>query len=308
MSAAIHAAHAIAANAGDVFITGGVEQMTRSPWVMSKASKPFGRDAELFDSTFGWRFVNPMMQEKFGTEGMGETAENLLETQTITREDQDKFALWSQQKAAAAQREGRLGREIAPVHILQRKKDPISFDKDEFIKPDTTMAVLAGLRPAFRKNGSVTAGNSSGLNDGAAAMLIASEAGMKANRMMPLARIVSSGVAGVEPRIMGIGPVHASAIALKRAGLKLEQMDVIELNEAFAAQALACTRTWGIADNDPRLNPNGGAIALGHPLGMSGARLLQAAALELHRTQKRYALCTMCIGVGQGYATVIERA
>jgi acetyl-CoA acetyltransferase family protein len=186
--------------------------------------------------------------------------------------------------------------------------DPIIFDKDEFIKPDTTMAVLAGLRPAFRKNGSVTAGNSSGLNDGAAAMLIASGAGMKANGMMPLARIVSSGVAGVEPRIMGIGPVHASAIALKRAGLKLEQMDVIELNEAFAAQALACTRTWGIADNDPRLNPNGGAIALGHPLGMSGARLLQAAALELHRTQKRYALCTMCIGVGQGYATVIERA
>ncbi|MFZ1658204.1 MAG: acetyl-CoA C-acyltransferase [Flavobacteriales bacterium] len=308
MSAAIHAAHAIAANAGDVFITGGVEQMTRSPWVMSKASKPFGRDAELFDSTFGWRFVNPMMQEKFGTEGMGETAENLLETQNITREDQDKFAMWSQQKAAAAQREGRLGREIAPVHIPQRKMDPIIFDKDEFIKPDTTMAVLAGLRPAFRKNGSVTAGNSSGLNDGAAAMLIASGAGMKANGMMPLARIVSSGVAGVEPRIMGIGPVHASAIALKRAGLKLEQMDVIELNEAFAAQALACTRTWGIADNDPRLNPNGGAIALGHPLGMSGARLLQAAALELHRTQKRYALCTMCIGVGQGYATVIERA
>ena len=281
--------------------------MTRSPWVMSKASKPFGRDAELFDSTFGWRFVNPLMQEKFGTDGMGETAENLLETRNITREDQDKFAWWSQQKATAAQREGRLGREIAPVIIPQRKKDPIVFDKDEFIKPGTTLEVLAGLRPAFRKDGSVTAGNSSGLNDGAAAMLIASEAGMKANGMTPLARIVSSGVAGVEPRIMGIGPVHATEIALKRAGLTLAQMDVIDLNEAFAAQALACTRTWGIADNDPRLNPNGGAIALGHPLGVSGARLLQTAALELHGTRKRYALCTMCIGVGQGYATVIER-
>ena len=308
MSAAVHAAQAIAAGAGDVFVTGGVEHMTRSPWVMSKTSTPYGRDAQLFDSTFGWRFVNPAMQEKYGTDGMGETAENLLETQQITREDQDKFALWSQQKAAAAQREGRLGREIVPLSIPQRKKDPLVFDKDEFIKPGTTLEALAGLRPAFRKDGSVTAGNSSGLNDGAAAMLIASEAGMKANGLRPLARIVSSGVAGVEPRIMGIGPVHASAIALKRAGLTLEQMDVIELNEAFAAQALACTRTWGIADNDPRLNPNGGAIALGHPLGMSGARLLQAAALELHRTQARYALCTMCIGVGQGYATVIERA
>lgn len=308
MSAAVHAAQAIAAGAGDVFVTGGVEHMTRSPWVMSKASTPYGRDAQLFDSTFGWRFVNPAMQEKYGTDGMGETAENLLETQQITREDQDKFALWSQQKASAAQREGRLGREIVPLSIPQRKKDPLVFEKDEFIKPGTTLEALAGLRPAFRKDGSVTAGNSSGLNDGAAAMLIASEAGMKANGLRPLARIVSSGVAGVEPRIMGIGPVHASAIALKRAGLTLEQMDVIELNEAFAAQALACTRTWGIADNDPRLNPNGGAIALGHPLGMSGARLLQAAALELHRTQGRYALCTMCIGVGQGYATVIERA
>ena len=307
MSAVVQAGRAIAAGHGDLFIAGGVEHMTRSPWVMSKASKPFGRDAELFDSTFGWRFVNPLMQEKFGTDGMGETAENLLETRNITREDQDKFAWWSQQKATAAQREGRLGREIAPVIIPQRKKDPIVFDKDEFIKPGTTLEVLAGLRPAFRKDGSVTAGNSSGLNDGAAAMLIASEAGMKANGMTPLARIVSSGVAGVEPRIMGIGPVHATEIALKRAGLTLAQMDVIELNEAFAAQALACTRTWGIADNDPRLNPNGGAIALGHPLGVSGARLLQTAALELHGTRKRYALCTMCIGVGQGYATVIER-
>lgn len=308
MSAVVHAAQAIAANAGDVFIAGGVEHMTRSPWVMSKASAPFGRDAQLFDSTFGWRFVNPAMQAKFGTDAMGETAENLLEGRTITREDQDKFALWSQQKAAAAQQEGRSGREIVPIDIPQRKKPPVRFDKDEFIKPGTTLEVLAELKPAFRKDGSVTAGNSSGLNDGAAALFIASEEGMKANGMVPLARIVSSGVAGVEPRIMGIGPVHASRIALDRAGLTLDRMDVIELNEAFAAQVLACTRTWGIADDDPRLNPNGGAIALGHPLGVSGARLLQTAALELHRTQKRYALCTMCIGVGQGYATVIERA
>jgi 3-oxoadipyl-CoA thiolase len=308
MSAVVRTGQAIAAGAGELFIAGGMEHMTRGPWVMNKTSTPYGRDAQLFDSSFGWRFVNPLMQEKYGIDAMGETAENLLETQAISREDQDRFALWSQQKAAAAQREGRLAQEIAPVSIPQRKKDPVVFAQDEFIKPNTTLDVLAGLRPAFRKGGSVTAGNSSGLNDGAAAVLVASEAAVKAHRLKPLARIVSSGVAGVEPRIMGIGPVHATHIALKRAALTLEQMDVIELNEAFAAQALACTRTWGIADNDPRLNPNGGAIALGHPLGMSGARLLQAAALELHRRQKRYALCTMCIGVGQGHATIIERA
>jgi len=308
MSSVVRAGQAIAANAGDVFIAGGMEHMTRGPWVMNKTSTPYGRDAQLFDSSFGWRFVNPLMQEKYGIDAMGETAENLLEKSTITREDQDRFALWSQQKATAAQKEGRLAQEITPVSIPQRKKDPIIFAQDEFIKPNTTLEVLAGLRAAFRKGGSVTAGNSSGLNDGAAAALVASEAGMKANGLKPLARIVSSGVAGVEPRIMGIGPVHATRIALERAGLTLDQMDVIELNEAFAAQALACTRIWGIADNDPRLNPNGGAIALGHPLGMSGARLLQTAALELQRTKKRYALCTMCIGVGQGHATVIERA
>ena len=307
MSAVVQAGRAIAVGHGDLFIAGGVEHMTRSPWVMSKTSTPYGRDAKLYDSSFGWRFVNPVMEENFGIEAMGGTAENLLETRNITREDQDRFSLWSQQKAAAAQQNGRLEQEIAPVSIPQRKKDPVLFAKDEFIKASTTLEVLAGLRPAFRKGGSVTAGNSSGLNDGAAALLVASEAGMKTHKLKPLARIVSSGVAGVEPRIMGIGPVHATALALKRAGLTLDQMDVIELNEAFAAQALACTRTWDIADDDPRLNPNGGAIALGHPLGMSGARLLQTAALELHRTQKRYALCTMCIGVGQGYATVIER-
>ena len=308
MSAAVQAGRAIAVGHGDVFIAGGVEHMTRSPWVMSKTSTPYGRDAKLYDSSFGWRFVNPVMEVKFGIEAMGETAENLLETRTITREDQDRFALWSQQKAAAAQRDGRLALEIATVSIPQRKKDPVQFSQDEFVKPNTSLEVLAGLRPAFRKGGSVTAGNSSGLNDGAVALLISSEAGIKAHGLSPLARIASSGVAGVEPRIMGIGPVHATELALKRAGLTLDQMDVIELNEAFAAQALACTRTWGIADDDPRLNPNGGAIALGHPLGMTGARLLQTAALELHRTRKRYALCTMCVGVGQGYATIIERA
>lgn len=308
MSATVQAGRAIAAGHGDLFIAGGMEHMTRGPWVMSKTSTPYGRDAQLYDSSFGWRFVNPAMQERYGIDAMGETAENLLETRSITREDQDRFALRSQQKAAAAQQSGRLAKEIAPVSIPRRKKDPLVVDKDEFVKPGTTLDVLAGLKPAFRKGGSVTAGNSSGLNDGAAALLVASEAGIKANGLKPLARIVSSGVAGVEPRIMGIGPVQATALALKRAGLSLEQMDIIELNEAFAAQALACTRTWGIADDDPRLNPNGGAIALGHPLGMSGARLLYTAALQLRQTGKRYALCTMCIGVGQGYATLLERA
>jgi 3-oxoadipyl-CoA thiolase len=308
MSAVVQAGRAIAAEQGDLFIAGGMEHMTRGPWVMNKTSTPYGRDAQLFDSSFGWRFVNPVMQEKFGTDAMGETAENLLETRAITREDQDRFALWSQQKAAAAQANGRLAQEIAPVSIPRRKQDPLVVGRDEFVKPGTTLEVLAGLRPAFRKGGSVTAGNSSGLNDGAAALLVASSDAVKTHGLKPLARIVTSGVAGVEPRIMGIGPVNATALALKRAGLGLEQMDLIELNEAFAAQALSCTRAWGIADDDPRLNPNGGAIALGHPLGMSGARLLHTAALELQRTDKRYALCTMCIGVGQGYATILERA
>jgi acetyl-CoA acetyltransferase family protein len=240
---------------------------------------------------------------------MGNTAENLAEQHKISREDQDAFALRSQQKAAAAQAAGRLAEEISPVPIPQRKGDPIFFSEDEFIKPSTTLDVLAKLRPAFKKaedGGSVTAGNSSGLNDGAAAMLVASEASVKKFDLKPLARIVSTGVAGVEPRIMGIGPVPASELALRRAGLTLADMDIIELNEAFAAQALACTRTWGIPDDDPRLNPNGGAIAIGHPLGMSGTRLLQTAAIELQRQQKRFALCTMCIGVGQGYAVILE--
>jgi len=307
MSAVVQAGRAISAGQGDLFIAGGMEHMTRGPWVISKTSTPYGRDAQMFDSSFGWRFVNPLMQERFGTDGMGETAENLLDENPISREDQDRFAAWSHKKAAAAQASGRLAKEITEVAIPQRKGDPVLFAQDEFIKPSTTVEVLAKLRPAFRKNGSVTAGNSSGLNDGAAAVLVASDAALKAHGLTPMARIVTSAVAGVEPRIMGIGPVNATKLALKRAGLKLEQMDIIELNEAFAAQALCCTRTLGIADDDPRINPNGGAIALGHPLGMSGARLLQTAALELQATGKRYALCTMCIGVGQGYATIIER-
>ncbi len=308
MSAVVQAGRAIAAGHGHLFVAGGVEHMTRSPWVMSKTSTPFGRDAQLFDSSFGWRFVNPRMQEQFGTDAMGETAENLLETRAISREDQDRFALWSQQKAAAAQQNGRLALEITTISIPQRKGAPVQFATDEFVKPDTTLDVLASLRPAFRKGGSVTAGNSSGLNDGAAALLVASDDALRKHALEPLARIVSSGVAGVEPRTMGLGPVPATKLALERAGLSLDQMDIIELNEAFAAQALSCTRAWGIADDDPRLNPNGGAIALGHPLGMTGARLLLTAALELHRTRKRYALCTMCIGVGQGYAAILERA
>jgi len=307
MSAVVGAARAIAANNGDVFIAGGVEHMTRGPWVMNKTSTPYGRDAQLFDSSFGWRFVNPRMKEQYGTDAMGETAENLLDAKPISREDQDRFALWSQQKAAAAQASGRLSQEIAPVPIPQRKGDPVLFADDEFVKPKSTAEALAALKPAFRKNGTVTAGNASGLNDGAAAVLVASEAGLKQHGLAAKARIVSSAVVGVEPRIMGIGPVNASKLALKRAGLTLDQMDLLEVNEAFAAQVLSCTRSLGLADDDARINPNGGAIALGHPLGMSGARLLQTAAIELQALGKRYALCTMCIGVGQGYAVVIER-
>lgn len=306
MSAVVQAGRAIAAGHGDLFIAGGVEHMTRGPWVISKTSTPYGRDAQMFDSSFGWRFVNPLMKDHYGVDAMGETAENLLENSTITREDQDRFALWSQQKAAAAQSSGRFDMEIAPVPIPQRKGDPVLFASDEFVKPKTTLEGLGALKPAFKKNGSVTAGNASGLNDGAASVLVASDAGLRTHGLRPLARLVTSAVVAVEPRIMGIGPVNASKLALKRAGLTLDQVDILELNEAFAAQVLSCTRSLGIADNDPRINPNGGAIALGHPLGMSGARLLQTAALELKVQGKRYALCTMCIGVGQGYAAILE--
>ncbi|MBL4715627.1 MAG: 3-oxoadipyl-CoA thiolase [Bacteroidia bacterium] len=308
MAATINVSRAIKVGDGDLFISGGVEHMTRGPWVISKASVAFGRDSSMYDSSFGWRFINPQMKEVYGTEGMGETAENLVEKYNISREDQDQFAYWSHMKAATAQESGRLAKEIVPVEIPQRKADPIIFDNDEFIKPQSNLEKLAKLKPAFRKEGSVTAGNASGLNDGAAALLIASEEAVKKYDLKPLAKIVSSGVVGVEPRIMGIGPVGASKLALERAGLSLDDMDVIELNEAFAAQSLACTRELGLADDDSRINPNGGAIALGHPLGMSGARILLSAAIELQEQNKKYALAAMCIGVGQGYATIIERA
>jgi len=307
MSSVIHAHRAICTGDGDLFIAGGVENMTRGPWVISKVSKAFGRDAQMYDSSFGWRFINPKMKELYGTEGMGQTAENLAEKYNISREDQDQFAYNSQIKAAKAQNSGRLSEEIIPVEIPQRKNDPIIFSEDEFIRANTTTEILGKLRTAFKKEGgTVTAGNASGLNDGAAAMLLASEKGVKENSLTPIAKIVSSAVVGVEPRIMGIGPVMASNKALKKAGLSMEDMDVIELNEAFSAQALACIREWKLKDDDPRINPNGGAIALGHPLGVSGTRILQTAAIELKKQNKRYALVTMCIGVGQGYATIIE--
>ena len=307
MSAIINASRVIQLGDADVMLAGGVENMTRGPWVISKASKPFGRDAQMFDSSFGWRFVNKKLDAMYGTEGMGSTAENLAEMYNISREDQDKFALNSQQKAAKAQAEGRFDLETVSVEIPQRKKDPIIFSKDEFIKANSSLEVLGKLRTAFKKDGTVTAGNASGLNDGAAAMLLASEDAVKKYNLKPTAKIVSSAVVGVEPRIMGIGPVKASEKALAKAGLTLDDMDIIELNEAFSAQSLACIRKMGLKDDDARINPNGGAIALGHPLGVSGTRIIQTAALELQKQNKRYALCTMCIGVGQGYATVIER-
>jgi len=307
MSAIINASRVIQLGEADFMLAGGMENMTRGPWVTSKASKPFGRDIEMHDSSFGWRFANKKLDTMYGTEGMGSTAENLAELYNISREDQDAFALNSQQKAAKAQAAGRFDEEIVAVEIPQRKKDPIIFSKDEFIKANSSLEILAKLRTAFKKDGTVTAGNASGLNDGAAAMLLASEEAVTKYDLKPIAKIVSSAVAGVEPRIMGIGPVKASEKALKKAGLTLADMDIIELNEAFSAQALACIREMGLKDNDVRINPNGGAIALGHPLGVSGTRIIQTAALELKKQNKRYALCTMCIGVGQGYATIIER-
>jgi acetyl-CoA acyltransferase len=307
MSAVINAARAIKAGDGDVFIAGGMEHMTRGPWVISKTSQPFGQDAQMFDSSFGWRFVNPKMHELYGTDPMGVTAENLAELYKISRADQDTFAYRSQMKAAAAQQSGRLAQEITAVEIPQKKGEPIIVKSDEFLKPGTTVEKLGQLKPSFSKTGTVTAGNASGLNDGAAAMYILSEKALKDYNAVPRARIVSSAVVGVEPRIMGIGPVNATKKALAKAGLTLNDIDVIELNEAFAAQSLAVIRQLGLADDDPRINPNGGAIALGHPLGMSGARIIYSAALELQHTQKRYALATMCIGLGQGYAVIIER-
>jgi 3-oxoadipyl-CoA thiolase len=307
LASIIAAARAIKAGDGHLFIAGGVENMTRGPLVVSKPSAAFGTDSKMYDSSFGWRFVNPKMHELFGTDAMGETAENLVDLYGISREDQDAYALRSQQKASKARESGRLALEISPIEIPQRKGDPLVFAHDEFIKPATSLEGLGKLKPAFRKNGTVTAGNASGLNDGAAATLIASEEAVKLYGLKPLARIVSSAVVGVEPRIMGIGPVEASKRAMAKAGITLNDIDIIELNEAFAAQVLACTRALGIADDDARLNPNGGSIALGHPLGVTGARIAFSAALELQRSNKRYALVTMCIGVGQGYAAVLER-
>jgi len=309
MSAVANAARAIMVGEGDLYVAGGVENMTRAPFVMGKASKPWARDIEVFDTSLGWRFVNPKMREQYGVDSMGHTAENVAEKYGVSRGDQDCFALHSQQKAAKARSAGRFGSEIVAVSIPQKKGEPKRFEQDEFIKAETTLEVLGKLKPAFRTDGkgSVTAGNSSGLNDGAAALLIASEEALKRHKLTPKARIVASAVAGVEPRLMGMGPVPASKMALRRAALSLEDMDVIELNEAFAAQSLACLRELGIADDDPRVNPNGGAIALGHPLGMSGARLLLTATRELEATAKRYALATMCIGVGQGMAMILER-
>ncbi len=305
MSAIIHAHRAVQAGDGDLFISGGVENMTRGPWVISKSNQPFGSDAQMYDSSFGWRFINPLMKELYGTHAMGETAENLVAKYSISREDQDQYALRSQQKAAAAT--DILAQDISPVSIPRRKQDPLIFNTDEFVKGNSTIEGLSKLRAAFKKDGSVTAGNSSGLNDGAAAILVASDFGVRNNNLKPIARIVSSAVVGVEPAIMGIGPVGASKRALKKAGLQLDDIGVIEINEAFAAQVLACTKELGLDQNDERINACGGAIALGHPLGMSGARITLSAARSLHRENKRYALATMCVGVGQGYAVVLEK-
>ncbi len=308
MSTAVQAYKSIKVNEGDLFITGGMEHMTRGPLVLAKGDKPYSGSTEMHDTTFGWRFVNPVLDEQYGSESMGETAENIVEEYDIGRKAQDKFACWSQQKAEKARDSGRFAKEIVPVEIPRRKKEPSLFEHDEFIRPDTTVEVLSKLSPVFRKNGTVTAGNASGLNDGACAMLIASGDAVDQFNLTPKARIVGSAVVGVEPRIMGIGPVGATQKVLKRTNLELSDFDIIELNEAFAAQSLAVLRELGIDDHDERVNPNGSAIALGHPLGMSGARLLTTAAWELEEQDQQLALCTLCVGVGQGMAVVLERA
>lgn len=307
MSAVIHAHRAIQTNDGHLFISGGVEGMTRSPWIISKTSSAFGRDSKMYDSTFGWRFINPSLEQQYGCDSMGETAENLAVKYNISRFDQDSFALWSQEKTKNAFLAKRFSKEIAPITIPHGKNNSVQFEKDEFPKPDSTLEKLSSLKPAFRTNGTVTAGNSSGLNDGSAALLIGSSTIIDKYQFKPLAKIISSAVIGTEPKFMGIGPVEASRLALKKANLKLEQMGIIEINEAFASQVLSCTRELVIDDRDDRINPNGGAIALGHPLGMSGSRLILTAAHELHEKNVEFALCTMCIGVGQGYAVIIQR-
>ncbi len=309
LSAAIDACRAIQAGNGELFLVGGVEHMTRAPYVLSKSSAPFGRDAQLHDTSLGWRFINSKMEELYGIDSMGKTAENVAEKFKISRLHQDEFAYHSQQKASAARSRGRLAQEIVPVEVPRRKQEPLIFKEDEFIRPDTSLQALSRLRTVFRSDGkgTVTAGNASGINDGACALLMASEEAAQQLGLKPRARMVASAAVGVEPRLMGMGPVDATKKALARAGLELNQIDVIELNEAFAAQSLACLRELGLDDDDPRVNPNGGAIALGHPLGMSGARLLTTAVYELEEKKARYALCTMCVGVGQGVAAIIER-
>ncbi|HWE46790.1 MAG TPA: 3-oxoadipyl-CoA thiolase [Caulobacteraceae bacterium] len=300
------AARAIKAGEASLMLAGGVESMTRAPFVTGKADSAFARAPEIFDTTIGWRFVNPKMKAAFGVDTMPETAENVAQEFQISRADQDAFAVRSQAKAAAAQASGRLGAEIVEVSIPQRKGDPVVVDRDEHPR-ETSLEALAKLRPIVRPDGTVTAGNASGVNDGAAAIVVASEEAVKRHGLTPRARVVATAVVGVPPRIMGMGPAPATRAVLEKAGLKLADLDVIELNEAFAAQGLAVLRDLGLADDDARVNPNGGAIALGHPLGMSGARLALTATEELQRKGARYALCTMCIGVGQGIATVLER-
>ena len=307
MDAVGSAARAIRAGDTDLMIAGGAESMSRAPFVMPKATAAFSRNAQIYDTTIGWRFPNKLMHQLYGTESMPETAENVAEDFHISREDQDLFACRSQQKTAQAQANGSFDAEIVPVSVPQRKQDPIIFTRDEHNRPSTSLEGLAGLATPFREGGTVTAGNASGVNDGACAMFVASEAAARDSGLEPLARVVGMAVAGVEPRIMGFGPAPATRKVLRLTGLSLEQIDIIELNEAFAAQALAVTRDLGLADDDPRVNPYGGAISLGHPLGMSGARLIATATRQLQQTGGRYALCTMCIGVGQGIATIIER-
>ena len=307
MDAIAVAARAIVSGEQELLVAGGVESMSRAPFAMAKATAPFSRKAEIFDTTIGWRFVNELMQKQYGTDSMPETAENVAQEFHICREDQDRFAAWSQAKTAAAQEQGVFADEITPVVIARPKHDSVTVDRDEHPRPGTTVDRLARLPALFRKNGTVTAGNASGINDGACAVLVASEAAARLHGLTARARVVATSTAGVAPRIMGIGPVPATRALLTRTGLTLDQMDVIEFNEAFAAQALAVTRELGLADDDPRVNPNGGAIALGHPLGMTGARLVTTALYQLHRTGGRYALCSMCIGVGQGIALILER-
>lgn len=306
MDAVGTAFRAIKAGEMDLALAGGVESMSRAPYVLGKANSAFSRGQSIEDTTIGWRFVNPLMKHAFGVDSMPETAENVAEQFSISREDQDVFALRSQQKASIAQQSGRFAEEITAIEIPRRKQEPLSFDQDEHLR-ETSLEKLASLTTPFRENGSVTAGNASGVNDGAAAILVASHGAIKKHNLTPMARILGMATAGVEPRIMGYGPVPAVNRLLERTGVSLDEVGVIELNEAFAAQALACMRELGLEDDDPRVNPNGGAIAMGHPLGMSGARLLLTAAHELQNTGKRYALCTMCVGVGQGIATLIER-